>query len=284
MRSTAARPFRPNNSLVADAGKAVRLRAGEPALRQEEFHELHQREGANRKRTISPTTGRISGQPLSNKQLNFVQHIRTMLKTTGRAAVVVPDNVLFEGGAGETIRKKLLHNTDLHTILRLPTGGVLRPRGQGQCDVLRQSRSQPESLDEQEVWYYDYRTNIHHTLKKKSMRFGDLSDFHRVLQPAEPVPAQGDLGRNMTRRTAAGAAYSYEELTARDKTSLDIFWLKDKSLTDLDNLPEPNELAEEIIENLEAGLNSFREVLAGLRQNKPCPCRALVGQVFFPSG
>ena len=116
-----------------------------------------------------------------------------------------------------------------------------------------------------QVWYYDYRTNIHHTLKKKPMRYEDLLDFVKCYNP-----------RNRHQRKATWdetdapdgrwRSYSYEELTARDKTSLDIFWLKDKSLTDLDNLPEPDDLAEEIIENLEAGLNSFREVLAGLRQ------------------
>ena len=84
----------------------------------------------------------------SNKQLNFVQHIRTMLKTTGRAAMVVPDNVLFEGGAGETVRRKLLATTDLHTILRLPYGHLLRQRRQGQRAVLRQPRSQPGAVDE----------------------------------------------------------------------------------------------------------------------------------------
>ena len=117
-----------------------------------------------------------------------------------------------------------------------------------------------------QVWYYDYRTNIHHTLKKKPLRFEDLSDFIACFNPL-----------NRHQRTATWdehdapegrwRSYSYEELTARDKTSLDVFWLKDKSLTDLDNLPEPDDLAEEIIENLEAGLDSFRQVLAELQRS-----------------
>ena len=112
----------------------------------------------------------------SNKQINFVQHIRSLLKTTGRAAVVVPDNVLFEGGAGETVRRKLLETTDLHTILRLPTG-IFYANGV-KANVLffdnQPARAEPWT---REVWVYDYRTNIHHTLKKKPLRYDDLADF-----------------------------------------------------------------------------------------------------------
>ncbi|MFT4102247.1 MAG: class I SAM-dependent DNA methyltransferase [Burkholderiaceae bacterium] len=121
----------------------------------------------------------------SNKQLNFLQHIVSMLKMDGKAAVVLPDNVLFEGGAGEKIRRKLLETCDLHTILRLPTG------------IFR--------------------------------------------------------------------CYRYEDLIARDKASLDIFWLKDESLDNLDDLPPPEVLQQEIIEHLEAALASFRDVSVGLR-------------------
>ncbi|QGG89032.1 N-6 DNA methylase [Agrobacterium sp. MA01] len=202
----------------------------------------------------------------SNKQLNFVQHIRTMLKTTGRAAIVVPDNVLFEGGAGETIRKKLLENTDLHTILRLPTG-IFYANGVKANVIFFDNRKASPSPWTKEVWYYDYRTNVHHTLKKKPMRFEDLSDFIACYNPAnrherrETWDAEGNPEGRWRK-------FNYEELIARDKTSLDVFWLKDKSLTDLDNLPEPDELAEEIIENLEAGLNSFRAVLTSLSKQE----------------
>lgn len=193
----------------------------------------------------------------SNKQLNFVQHIRTMLKTTGQAAVVVPDNVLFEGGAGETVRKKLLQNTDLHTILRLPTG-IFYAQGV-KANVLFFD-NKPASPDPwtKAVWYYDYRTNIHHTLKKKPMRVEDLKNFIGCYNP---------WNRHDRKETWSGECpegrwrkFAYDEIVARDKTSLDIFWLKDKSLIDLDNLPEPDDLAAAIIENVEAGLNSFREI------------------------
>ena len=171
--------------------------------------------------------------------------------------------MLFEGGAGETIRRKLLENTDLHTILRLPTG-VFHAQGVKANVIFFDNREASPDPWTKEVWYYDYRTNIHHTLKKKPMRYEHLSDFIECYNP-----------RNRHRRKATWdeqdapggrwRSYGYEELTARDKTSLDVFWLKDKSLVDLDNLPEPDELAEQIIENLEAGLDSFREMLAGLR-------------------
>ena len=198
----------------------------------------------------------------SNKQLNFVQHIRAMLKTTGRAAVVVPDNVLFEGGAGETIRRKLLQMTDLHTILRLPTG-IFYAQGVKANVIFFDNRPASKEPQTREVWYYDYRTNVHHTLKKKPLAYADLADFVRLYNPAN----RHDRAATWSDATPEGRwrAYSREELLARDKASLDLFWLKDKSLTDLDNLPEPDDLAEEIIENLEAGLESLRSVLASLR-------------------
>ncbi|MEL7470088.1 MAG: class I SAM-dependent DNA methyltransferase [Pseudomonadota bacterium] len=199
----------------------------------------------------------------SNKQLNFVQHIRTMLKTTGRAALVVPDNVLFEGGAGEVIRRKLLESTDLHTILRLPTG-IFYAQGVKANVIFFDNRAASPDPQTSEVWYYDYRTNVHHTLKKKPMTFEHLREFVECYNPRnrhDRVATWDEDGSPDGRwRT-----YSREELLERDKASLDVFWLKDKSLTDLDNLPEPDELAGEIIENLEAGLNSFREVLGSLR-------------------
>lgn len=198
----------------------------------------------------------------SNKQLNFVQHIRSMLKTTGKAAVVVPDNVLFEGGAGETIRKKLLENTDLHTILRLPTG-IFYAHGVKANILFFDNQPASPNPWTKDVWFYDYRTNVHHTLKKKPLRYEDLTDFIACYNPANRHQ-RADTWHAESNPDGRWRKYSYEELVARDKTSLDVFWLKDKSLTDLDNLPEPDELAEEIIENLEAGLNSFREVLAGL--------------------
>lgn len=200
----------------------------------------------------------------SNKQLNFVQHIRTMLKTTGRAAVVVPDNVLFEGGAGETVRKKLLQNTDLHTILRLPTGIFYANGVKANVIFFDNKEANPKPWTK-EVWYYDYRTNVHHTLKKKTMRFDDLADFIECYNPSNRTKRK-DSWHATKNPDGRWRKFSYTELTSRDKTSLDVFWLKDKSLTDLDILPEPDVLAEEIIDNLEAGLASFNQVLSALQK------------------
>ena len=199
-----------------------------------------------------------------NKQLNFMQHICSMLKTTGQAAVVLPDNVLFEGGSGETVRKKLLENTQLHTILRLPTG-IFYAQGV-KANVLFFD-NQPASKDPwtKEVWYYDYRTNIHHTLKKKPMKLEDLKDFIKCYNP-ENRNDRKETWDAETNPEGRWRKFGYDEIIARDKTSLDIFWLKDSSLTDLDNLPEPDILAEEIIENIEAGLNSFKDVLSSLQR------------------
>ena len=201
----------------------------------------------------------------SNKQLNFLQHIHTMLKTTGQAAVVLPDNVLFEGGAGEKVRKKLLQTTELHTILRLPTG-IFYANGVKANVLFFDNRAAQKNAATKEVWYYDYRTNIHHTLKRKTMRIDDLKEFIDCYNPGKrhKRKATWDAEKNPEGRWRS---YSYSELIARDKTSLDLFWLKDKSLADLDNLPEPEVLAEEIIDNIEAGLNSFRTV-AGSLNNK----------------
>lgn len=190
----------------------------------------------------------------SNKQLNFVQHIRAMLKTTGRAAVVVPDNVLFEGGAGEVIRRKLLQNTDLHTILRLPTG-IFYAQGVKANVIFFDNR--PASPDPQtgQVWFYDYRTNVHHTLKQKPLSESHLEDFVACYNPA----ARHDRKATWSEETPYGRwrAFSRDELLQRDKASLDLFWLKDATMTDLDNLPEPDVLMSEIMENLEAAMEQF---------------------------
>ena len=201
----------------------------------------------------------------SNKQLNFVQHIHTILKAGGQAAVVLPDNVLFEGGAGETVRKKLLETTDLHTILRLPTG-IFYAHGVKANVLFFEAKTASKEPWTQEVWIYDYRTNVHHTLKKNPLRFADLEDFIRCYNPENRFQRK----ETWSEENPEGRfrKFTYEEITARDKTNLDIFWLKDKSLADLENLPDPDILASEIIENIEASLENFREVLGIVNGNR----------------
>jgi type I restriction enzyme M protein len=200
----------------------------------------------------------------SNKQLNFVQHIRTLLKTTGKAAVVLPDNVLFEGGAGEKVRKKLMEKTDLHTILRLPTG-VFYKQGVKANVLFFDNQPAAKAPWTKEVWYYDFRTNIHFTLKKNPLRKADLEDFIQCYHPQNRAQRQPTWSE--TNPAGRWRKFTYDELIARDKTSLDIFWLKDDSLTDLDNLPDPDVLALEIVENLAAGLENFKAIAAALNQS-----------------
>lgn len=199
----------------------------------------------------------------SNKQLNFVQHINTILKATGQAAVVVPDNVLFEGGAGEIIRKKLLETTDLHTILRLPTGIFYRPGVKANVIFFEKRPANPE-MQTKEVWVYDFRTNVHFTLKKHPMTEENLADFVRCYHPEN----RHERTETWSEETPDGRFRRFEvkEILERDKTSLDLFWIKDKSLADLDNLPAPDELAADIIENLQSALESFRELQGQLEK------------------
>ncbi len=256
-----AAPVSPADALIAPSGRSVDYVLANPPFGKKSSMSFTNADGEEESDDLTYNRQDFWATT-SNKQLNFVQHIRTMLKTTGRAAVVVPDNVLFEGGAGETIRRKLLDNTDLHTILRLPTG-IFYAHGVKANVIFFDNREASPTPWTREVWYYDYRTNVHHTLKKKQMAFEHLADFVKCYNPANrhERKATWDAESNPEGRWRM---FTREELLARDKTSLDLFWLKDKSLTDLDNLPEPDELAEDIIENLEAGLNSFRQVLASL--------------------
>ena len=198
----------------------------------------------------------------SNKQLNFVQHINTILKATGKAAVVVPDNVLFEGGAGEIVRRKLLETTDLHTILRLPTGIFYKPGVKANV-ILFDKRPASPDIQTKEVWVYDFRTNVHFTLKKNPMTEADLVDFIKCYHPDNRY----NRYETWSEETPEGRfrRFSIDEIMQRDKLSLDIFWLKDKSLADLEHLPPADELADDIIENLQSALESFKELKAQLK-------------------
>lgn len=187
----------------------------------------------------------------SNKQLNFMQHILSTLAVNGRAGVVLPDNVLFEAGtAGEGLRRKLLDSCNFHTLLRLPTGIFYKPGVK--ANVLFFDKK-PASKDAQtkQMWIYDLRTNKHFTLKKNPLRKADLDDFIECYK----------AGKLASRKeTERFKSFTYDDLIERDKVNLDIFWLKDESLEDLDNLPNPDIIAAEIVENLEAALEQFKAV------------------------
>ncbi len=194
----------------------------------------------------------------SNKQLNFLQHVRNLLKINGRAAIVVPDNVLFEGGAGETVRRKLLQDCDVHTLLRLPTG-VFYAQGVKANVLFFDRKPASENPWTEKLWIYDLRTNQHFTLKTNPLKLEDLQDFIKCYNPDN---------RHDRREAERFRAFSYEELMQRDKASLDIFWLKDESLEDSDNLPDPAVLARDIVESLEIALEQFKGIQDELENGK----------------
>jgi type I restriction enzyme M protein len=193
----------------------------------------------------------------SNKQLNFVQHIKNILNMMGKAAVVVPDNVLFEGGAGEVVRRKLLHECDVHTLLRLPTG-IFYAQGVKANVLFFDRKPASETPWTKQLWIYDLRTNIDFTLKTNPLARADLDEF------VECFHAEDRFERTPTWSPSDEAgrwrAFTCEELLARDKVNLDIFWLRDESLEDSANLPNPDLLAAEIVEDLRSALTQFEGI------------------------
>jgi type I restriction enzyme M protein len=190
----------------------------------------------------------------SNKQLNFLQHVYTLLKQHGRAAIVVPDNVLFEGGAGETIRRKLLHDADVHTLLRLPTG-IFYAQGVKANVLFFDRKPAAEKPWTEKLWIYDLRTNQHFTLKENPLGRANLDDFVACCRPEN---------RHKRKESERFHAFGYDELAKRDKANLDIFWLKDESLEESANLPGPDVVAAEIVADLESALDEFREIATDL--------------------
>ncbi|MXV51972.1 N-6 DNA methylase [Pedobacter sp. HMF7647] len=197
----------------------------------------------------------------SNKQLAFLQHIVAMLDETGRAAVVLPDNVLFEGGAGELVRSTLLKEVNLHTILRLPTG-IFYAQGVNSNVLFFDKVRDLSKPATNEIWYYDYRTNIRHTPKKNPLNAANLKDFIKSY----------NFGKLMERRetwstsnpTGRWRKYHYNDIIKRDKINLDISWLKDENLLDYDNLPDPDDLIGDIIVNMENALMNLKTMKESL--------------------
>ncbi len=246
-------PVEAKDSLMADPGDRFELILTNPPFGKKSSITVFNDDGKADKEKIAYRRDDFWATT-SNKQLNFLQHVKTLLKINGKAAVVVPDNVLFEGGAGETIRKKLLHECDVHTLLRLPTG-IFYAQGV-KANVLFFDRK-PASADPwtKKIWIYDFRTNQHLTLKTNPLRSENLLDFIQCFNVENRYERQ---------ETERFKAFSYEELMQRDKLSLDIFWLKDESLEDSDNLPTPDVLASEIAEDLEAALQLFQSINSNL--------------------
>jgi type I restriction enzyme M protein len=194
-----------------------------------------------------------------NNQLNFLQHIMVMLKNSGRAAVVLPDNVLFEGGAGETIRKELLKNFDLHTILRLPTG-IFYAQGV-KANVLFFKKG----FSTKDVWFYDYRSGIKHTLATNPMQRHHLDDFVKCFN-ADDLSSRKEIYDAEKEPNGRWRKFSIDEILERDKTSLDITWIKEKD----ESLDRP--LAEMIAEikeksaNIASAVAQLQELVAGIEE------------------
>lgn len=194
----------------------------------------------------------------SNNQLNFLQHMMLMLKNSGRAAVVLPDNVLFEGGAGETIRKKMLNDFDLHTILRLPTG-IFYANGV-KANVLFFEKGRKTK----EVWFYDYRTEVKHTLATNPIRRHHLDDFVECYKPqyrTERVEVYSTENPNGRWRK-----YSYDEIIARDKTSLDITWIKSDDDSNDHTLSELMTMIEQKSASIQLAVTALKDIIGKVEE------------------
>ena len=192
----------------------------------------------------------------SNKQLNFLQHVKSILKINGRSAIVLPDNVLFEGGAGEIIRNKLMETCDLHTILRLPTG-IFYAQGVKANVLFFDKREASKQAQTSKIWIYDLRTNKHFTLKENTLKEKDLDDF---------VKCYNAENRHKRKESERFKCFDYKDILKRDKTNLDIFWLRDESLDDLDKLPDPDIIVNELVEELGAALEQLSEISNDLKK------------------
>jgi type I restriction enzyme M protein len=255
-----ASPIHVGDSLAADPGKRYDLVLTNPPFGKKSSVTFVTDEGETRREAQTVVRDDF-WTSTSNKQLNFVQHVKTILAIHGRAAVVVPDNVLFEGGAGEVVRRRLLHECDVHTLLRLPTG-VFYAQGVKANVLFFDRKPASERPWTEKLWIYDLRTNLNFTLKTHPLTRADLDEFVACFRPEnrfERTPTWSE--ENPTGRWRA---FPYAELAARDKANLDIFWLRDESLEDSSHLPAPELLAQEIVEDLQAALEQFSGILDAL--------------------
>ena len=203
-----------------------------------------------------------------NKQLNFLQHVKTLLRMNGTCAIVVPDNVLFEGGAGERVRRNLLQAFDVHTLLRLPTG-IFYAQGVKANVLFFDAKPAREVPWTERLWVYDLRTNKHFTLKMKPLRRADLDDFVACYRPGERHRRQPTW--SLENEAGRWRAFEYGELTKRDKLNLDLLWLRDRSLENSESLPEPEVLAAEIVEDLHTALEAFQAIAEELESTVSDP-------------
>ena len=194
-----------------------------------------------------------------NNQLNFLQHMMVMLKNGGRAAVVLPDNVLFEGGAGEVIRKKLLTEFNLHTILRLPTG-IFYAQGV-KANVLFFSKGTATK----DIWFYDYRTGIKHTLATNPMQRHHLDDFVDCYK-SDNLSSRKETYNAETNPNGRWRKYSCDEILKRDKTSLDITWIKQSDDDNDYTLAELMSMIQEKSDNISKAVAELQKLMANIEE------------------
>ena len=194
-----------------------------------------------------------------NNQLNFLQHMMVMLKNGGRAAVVLPDNVLFEGGAGEVIRKKLLTEFNLHTILRLPTG-IFYAQGV-KANVLFFSKGTATK----DIWFYDYRTGIKHTLATNPMQRHHLDDFVECYK-SDNLSSRKETYNAETNPNGRWRKYSCDEILKRDKTSLDITWIKQSDDDNDYTLAELMSMIQEKSDNISKAVAELQKLMANIEE------------------
>ena len=242
-------PIHVADSLLGDPGERFDMVLTNPPFGRKSSITFVSEEGHN-ERESSIVVRSDFWASTSNKQLNFVQHIKTLLKINGRAAVVVPDNVLFEGGAGETVRRKLLQECDTHTLLRLPTGIFYAQGVKANVLFFDKKPASPDPWTER-LWVYDLRTNQNFTLRTNPLTRQHLDGF---------VACYHAENRRQRQETEHFHSFSYEDLLKRDKLSLDLFWLRDESLEGTDSLPPPDVLAASIVEDLQVALEQFTAI------------------------
>src|SRR3989338_328710 len=250
-------PISPNDSLKVNPGAIYDMVLTNPPFGKKSSERIVTEEGRESRQDLTILRDDFWSKT-SNKQLNFLQHVRSILKINGKAAIVLPDNVLFEGGAGETIRKKLMETCDLHTILRLPTG-IFYAQGVKANVLFFDKREASKTAHTSKIWIYDLRTNINFTLKENPLKEEDLDDF---------IKCYNSDNRYQRKETERFKCFAYDEILKRDKTNLDIFWIKDESLDDLDKLPDPNIIANELVDDLEDALEQLREISDDLERKK----------------
>jgi len=253
-------PVRTDDSLRSDPGDRYDVVLTNPPFGKKSSVLVVNEEGDEDRQSITIVRDDFWAST-SNKQLNFVQHVRTLLKQHGRAAVVAPDNVLFEGGAGETVRRKLLQECDLHTILRLPTG-IFYAQGVKANVVFFDRQPASETPWTKQVWFYDFRTNVHLTLKTNPLKRSDLDEFVKLYEAGNRAKRKPTF--NPKDGTGRWRAFDLKDILERDKANLDIFWLKDDSLEDSANLPDPDVIAQEMVEDLEDALNQLRGIASAV--------------------